>query len=664
MKKIPFLLIILSFLWLGAGNSDILVEDHVPGQFIIQLKVGRADQASLVLDKFTNAFDFAGMEMTKVLSERLNIWLFEFNQAKIYSDVQLLDKVKKSDIVHQAQFNHYIGIRETEPDDPEFPLQWHLKNTGQLGGVPGADIDATDAWDITTGGLTSLGDTVIIAIIDDGFNLGHDDLEFWENYHEIPMNGIDDDNNGFIDDYRGWNAYTSTGTISSNDHGTHVTGIAGAIGNNGIGVSGINWNAMILPVMGSTTVESIAVEAYAYVYAQRALYNESNGALGAYIVVSNCSFGVNYGNPENYPVWGSMYDSLGQIGVLSSGATANMNVNVDEVGDIPTAFDSDFLIAVTNTTQSDEKYLAAGWGPESIDLGAPGKNVYSTRQGNMYGYKTGTSMSAPQISGAVALMFAAAEPDFMASYHENLAEVSLLFKHYMLQGVDSLPDLEGITVTGGRLNVKNAIDLLLTHVLEADTDSLKMTLPQDSIDSASFNLISTADLSLAFEINTENLPGWLSTEPPSGVLTAGGSANIMVTFDASGVNTGIYQATIEAHNIRGDKVFIIAEMKVTPPAGVPDDLIKQISVKAYPNPFNTHTNIGFDLDQQKHVVLNIINQQGQLIRRLLDAEKEVGLQYFTWDGRDDTGKTMPDGIYYCRIEIGGNAGVIKLILMH
>ncbi len=106
------------------------------------------------------------------------------------------------------------------------------KNTGQTGGVAGADISATEAWDINTGGLTYFGDTVVIAVIDGGAELEHGDLKFWKNIHEIPENHIDDDGNGYVDDYNGWNSYNHSGYIWNDNHGTHVCGIAAAIGNN------------------------------------------------------------------------------------------------------------------------------------------------------------------------------------------------------------------------------------------------------------------------------------------------------------------------------------------------------------------------------------------------------------------------------------------------
>jgi len=664
MKKLPSLLMIVSILWLGSGNPAHYKEDHVAGQLIVQLKVSEADSPSKLSGLFEKAFFEADMRLVKILSERMGIFLFEFEQDKSESDLQLLNVVRKNRLVHQAQFNHYVELRETEPDDPNFPDQWALKNTGQLNGVIGADMDATDAWDITTGGVSSLGDTIIIAIIDDGFNLGHDDIDFWENYHEIPSNGIDDDNNGFVDDYRGWNAFSSTGTITSRDHGTHVTGIAGAIGNNGLGVAGINWDAKILPIIGSSNVESIVVEAYGYVYAQRAKYEETNGDLGAYIVVSNCSFGVNYGQPEDYPIWGSMYDSLGQLGILSSGATANMNVNVDEVGDIPTTFDSDYLISVTNTDMKDEKYLAAGWGPVSIDLGAPGKNIYSTRQGNTYGYKTGTSMSAPQVSGAIALMFAAAEPAFLQSYHNNLPAVSLLLKHYILKGVEPIPSLEDSTVTGGRLNINNSIQLMLTHVLECDTDSLKPALIQDSTVTVIFTLENSADLDLSFVTFIDPNADWLSLQPSSGMIAASGSVDISANFDASGLDPGIYITQIEAQNIRGDKVFIEVKMTVLEPAGINERRNDISLIEVYPNPFRSDVNIEVDLAQNGSLRIDILDQRGRAIRNIYQGQVTNGKQVFTWDGCDDNGNALSEGIYYCRVDSEGSVVVKKLLLLY
>ena len=200
-----------------------------------------------------------------------------------------------------------------------------------------------DAWDnYTTGGTSALGDEIVIAIIDDGFDLDHEDLNFWQNDNEIP-NGVDDDNNGYIDDFEGWNAYNQTGNIPADDHGTHVSGIAAALGNNGKGISGVNWNTQVMPIAGSSDNEAIVIEAYSYVLEMCARYNETNGQEGAFVVVTNASFGVNQGDPDDFPIWCGLYDELGSEGILNCAATANHNWNIDQVGDVPTACTSNFL---------------------------------------------------------------------------------------------------------------------------------------------------------------------------------------------------------------------------------------------------------------------------------------------------------------------------------
>src|SRR5690606_20623526 len=243
--------------------------------------------------------------------------------------------------------------RSSEPDDPQFGQMWGLHNTGQTGGTEDADVDAPEAWDLTRGGTSAHGDDIVVAIVDSGFDLNHPDIPYWKNEAEIPGNGIDDDGNGYVDDYDGWNAYTSTGNITSNYHGTHVAGTAAARGDNGTGVVGVNWGAKVMPIQGSSSSEATVIEAYGYALELRATYDETGGEQGAFVVATNASFGVDAANPANYPIWCGFYDDLGAYGILSAGATANANWNIDTMGDVPTACPSDYMVAVTNTTHND-----------------------------------------------------------------------------------------------------------------------------------------------------------------------------------------------------------------------------------------------------------------------------------------------------------------------
>ncbi|MGZ4158140.1 MAG: S8 family serine peptidase, partial [Bacteroidia bacterium] len=341
-----------------------------------------------------------GLKIERTLSNSMHIYLYDFNSGSINRDL-ILKAVRRNHLVKIAQFNHKFQERII-PDDAQFAAMWDMNNTGASGGVIGADIHAPQAWDITTGGLTSLGDTIVVAAIDGGFDLTHADLNFWKNYNEIPGNGIDDDGNGYIDDVKGWNSETGTDVFASASHGTHLSGTIGARGNNGIGVTGVNWNVKVMPISygnssGDSALEANAIACYSYVRDQRKLYNQTSGAKGAFVVSTNSSFGIDNGQPINFPMWCAMYDSLGAVGILSAAATANHNWNIDVVGDIPTACASNWLIAVTNTTNTDQKYANAGYGATSIDIGAPGTNIVSTIPGDSYGSMTGTSMATPHV---------------------------------------------------------------------------------------------------------------------------------------------------------------------------------------------------------------------------------------------------------------------------
>ena len=435
-------------------------ENFVKGEMLVQLNT--SNDLDILLDTYKNI----GLREKETVSSRFNIFLLEFDVSRV-NNASALKAISNSKYIANAQNNHFVsdrGIDEVIPNDPYFDSQWSFKNTGTGGGIIDADIDATDAWEITTGGLTADGDTIVIAIIDSGSDLGSDDVDFWKNTAEIPNNGIDDDNNGYVDDYDGWNAKTNSGSIVQGNHGIHVTGIAAAIGNNAIGVAGINWGAKVLPVIGSSTLESVVVKALSYVYVIRETYNLTDGEQGAFIVADNCSFGVDKGQPENYPIWEAMYDSLGQLGILSIGATANMAWDIDEVGDIPCAFETEYLISVTNTTKQDKLYASAAYGDTTIDLGAPGTQIRSLYINNNVGIKSGTSMAAPHVTGSVALLFSIDDGKFIQDYKANPAAEALKLKQHILDGTEPLETLEGKSVTGGRLNVFNSLNLHIQAV--------------------------------------------------------------------------------------------------------------------------------------------------------------------------------------------------------
>jgi subtilisin family serine protease len=656
MRKISTVLFFIVLILCSAAFAQ--QQNYVKGELIIQLKRGASLQA------FKDSFQSIDLTDIRLLSKRMNIWLFEYNTGKVDPE-DVLFRIKQYKDVNIVQFNHYVqnrssgSILATFPDDPMFDQQWALNNTGQNGGTPDADIDAPEAWDITTGGLTVLGDTIVVAIVDGGCDLNHQDLIYWHNYAEIPNNGIDDDNNGYIDDYRGWNAYDNNGNIPTNYHGTHVSGIAAAHGNNALGVSGVNWNTQVMPIAASSGTEAIVVAGYAYALEMRALYNETNGAEGAFIVSTNSSFGVDYGQPENYPIWCAMYDSMGVQGILSCAATANLNINIDIEGDVPTACPSPFMISVTNTTRNDLKNSGAAYGLETIDLGAPGTSILSTVPGNSYSNLTGTSMATPQVTGAIALMFAAADSNLMNTYKNDPAAGALLFRDYLFAGVDVIPALEGITVTGGRLNVYNAALEVSQTTTPVELTSFIASPDKDEI---------LIQWSTATELNNRgfeierasfnSLTGVKSEYKKIAFVGGNGSSTEShnYTFKDKTLSPGIYFYRLKQIDLGGQAVYskeVEAEVK----APVQFSLSQN-----YPNPFNPSTKITFSLPEKSSVIINVYSVIGELVKTVTHNTFEAGYQSV-----DFNASGLPSGVYVYRIEAKGSSRTFvaskKMLLM-
>ena len=353
----------------------------------------------------------------------------------------------------------------TDPDDPNYSEQ---RINFERAGYP-------DAWELTPGGKTTDGRQIVVAILDAGFDTGHEDLRenLWRNEAEIPMDGLDNDNNGYVDDLFGWDMANDDPFLPVNGHGTQVHGLIGAKGDNGIGISGTNWDVKVMLFSISATAD--VVEAYEYIREQRRRYNASDGREGAFVVATNASFGIEGGTCANNSAWGNMYEEMGREGILTAASTANRHWDVDMFGDMPTDCPTDYLIGVANLGENDVLYRSSGFGGESVDLAAPGEGSYSTQANNAYAPFGSTSAAAPYVTGAIALLYATPCASLLERVRSDPAAAALIVRDAILSATDANASLTTRTATGGTLNVAKAQLFLAESCSAGEREALAIT---------------------------------------------------------------------------------------------------------------------------------------------------------------------------------------------
>jgi thermitase len=338
----------------GATGTDSQ-RRFVPGEVVVQFRPGVAAQGRTSVLKALDAtrkrrLSLPGVQLVRVGGETVPeaVASFERRPQVLYAEP------------------NFIGTIDAIPNDPLFSDQWTLKNTGQrvdgTSGTPDADIDAPEAWNVTTGS-----DSVTVGVIDTGIAYDHPDLSpnIWTNPGESgggkETNGIDDDGNGFIDDWRGWDFVDEDNDPRDfNEHGSTVAGTIGARGDNGQGVTGVNWNVGLMPVRagdaGGSITDVHVAEGIAYAVA--------NGAK-----VVNASFGF---SGFSMVMLEAIEDSPNTLFVAAAG---NDGVDNEIEPHYPCAYSVPNVVCVAATDQSDELASFSNFGASSVDLGAPGTNV-------------------------------------------------------------------------------------------------------------------------------------------------------------------------------------------------------------------------------------------------------------------------------------------------
>ena len=484
-KKIYVSIVVLSFCFLiYSQNTFARMSSKIrKGHDFSKIKPNAKYKQDEIIIKFTpkqNNVKRSEKEKNNVLASlgemkikksftKLDLDIVEVSDGNIEHALKVLNQKRE---VLYAEPNYEITIYNL-PNDTSFNQLWGLDNTGQTGGTSGADISALDAWDIATHA-----EDVIVAVIDTGVDYDHEDLadNMWINQDELVGDpNVDDDGNGYVDDIYGYDFSGYTEADQDNDpsdpvgHGTHVAGTIGAVGNNSSGITGVCWDVEIMPAKIMPPYYISEWVAFVSNATEAIEYAVDNGAK-----IINASWGID----DNYSQ--SLKDAIetaGNSGVLFVAAAGNYPNTSPANNDIgpqyPSNYDLDNIIAVMSTDHDDNMSSFSHYGATSVDLAAPGSDIYSCMPNDEYGYGSGTSMAAPHVSGACALVWSMYP-------HLTMSQV----KQIILDSADELNSLQGLCVTGARLNLYQA--LLHAHPLSIDivddiADPNGCVLPGDEI---------------------------------------------------------------------------------------------------------------------------------------------------------------------------------------
>ena len=500
----------------------------------------RKQARSLVKAKITDLNkDELDDSYTSLLSGRLA--KFKVSGMSTKDAIALL---KSHQAIEYVEPDYQVSIART-PDDPRFDELWGLNNDGQTGGTADADIDAVEAWDISTGSRD-----VVVGVIDTGIDYSHSDLasNMWVNSSEIPGDGIDNDGNGFIDDVHGINAITDSGDpMDDEGHGTHVSGTIGASGGNGIGVVGVNHEVSLvgckfLDAAGSGST-SDAIKCIDYMVS---LKNS-----GVNLRVLNNSWG---GGGYSQALADAIASSEA-ADLLFVAAAGNDTIDNDVNPHYPSNYENASVLSVASTDQTDGISWFSHYGLTSVDMGAPGSAILSTTPGESYASYSGTSMATPHVAGAAALVL---------SINPELSTQEL--KDLLMNSGDANAALQGVTVAGTRLNVNQAlIDADPTPGFKISADPLTQQIEAGQATNYTFTIGSIAewDEEVTLELSTTLGGAYLSS------LTARPGDEVILNVETD-TNTqwGEYELTVTA--TAGDIVKEQSVKLMVQPVGLND----------------------------------------------------------------------------------------------